>query len=70
MKKFVAIINSSNSGIRSKESAIDWARGQLNTGKYDKIYLCEVIETVERTQPQVECKPFFCTLEEVQQAAE
>lgn len=64
MKKFIAFINGSNSGIQTKERAHEWAANQLGQGRIDKIHIAEVIETVERAQPTIEVKSFFCELNE------
>ena len=63
MKRYIAFHNSSNSGIRSKEAALQWATELLGQGKVGLVHLAEVIETVERSAPPIEVKPFFVQLD-------
>lgn len=63
MKKFIAFINGSNSGIQTHEKAVEWAQNQMTAGKWDKIHIAEVIEVVERTVPAVKVNSFFVALE-------
>lgn len=58
MNKFIAFNGSSNSGIQTKEKAVEWASTTMTHHKVDKIHIAEVIEVVERTVPPVKVTPF------------
>lgn len=64
MKKYIAINGGSTSGIVTKEKAHEWARNQLAAQRVDKILIGEIIETVERTEPQIKVTSFFTQLDE------
>jgi hypothetical protein len=58
MKKFIAFVSGSNSGIQTYDKAVDWAQNQMTNGRIDKIHIAEVIEVVERTVPAVKTSTF------------
>lgn len=65
MKRFIAFYNSSNSGIQTKDKAIEWATNQMSkTPNISEVHLCEVVNVVERTVPTVVVKDFFVKLDE------
>lgn len=72
MKRYIAFHNSMNSGIKSKEAALQWAQELLGQGKVGKVHIAEVIEVVERSAPPISVKQFFVELDdetEVEKAA-
>ena len=69
MKRFIAFHGSSNSGIKSKEAATQWATELLGQGKVASVHIAEIIEVVERSAPPILVKPFFVALEGEEKAA-
>lgn len=64
MKKFIAFNGSVNSGIQTKEKAVEWATAQMSQKHgLDKVHIAEVVEVVERTVPAVKVTSFFVALE-------
>lgn len=62
MKKFIAISSAggnSTSGVQTKNDALAWAQkimGQHHNVSH--VFLCEVIEVVERAEPPITVKAF------------
>lgn len=63
MKRYVAFHGSANSGIRTRDGAIQWASELLGQGKINQVLITEIVEVVERTSPPVEVKPYIPTAE-------
>lgn len=59
MKRYIAFCGSSNSGIKTREGAVQWASDLLGQGKNHQVFVTEIIETVERTSPPVVVKPYI-----------
>lgn len=65
MKKYFAYaVGSGNSGVVTKEGAHKWASTILAQNKIDKVFIGEVIEIAERTEPSIKTTQFFCELDE------
>jgi hypothetical protein len=61
MLKFIGYsIGNGNSGIVTKEGAINWAQKILHSGQKapDKVYIAEVMQVVERPEPTTVIKDF------------
>lgn len=64
MKKFIAFNGAANSGIQTKEKAVEWASTQMGQKHgLDKVHIAEVVEVVERTVPAFKVTSFFVALE-------
>lgn len=64
MKKYIAFLNGSNSGIQTREKAQQWAADILGQGKVSCVHVAEVIEVIERAVPIVTMKQFFVATDE------
>lgn len=70
MKKYMAYATANgNSGIVTKDGALKWATTILGQGKLDKVYICEIIEVAERTEPSIKTSQFFVQLDEPAEVA-
>lgn len=58
MDKYVAYYGNQVSGIISKDRARQWAEEKISTGRAKKVFITEMVETVEPTFPQITIKPF------------
>lgn len=64
MKKFIAFNGAANSGIQTKEKAVEWASTQMGQKHgLEKVFISEVIEVVERTVPSFKVTSFFAAFE-------
>lgn len=55
MNKYVAFAAGSNSGIMTKDKAVEWARTRMGTKQtLGHVQIAEVVYVVKRTQPSVE----------------
>lgn len=59
MKRYIVFNGSSNSGVQTREKAIEWAKKEMNAknGLFS-LHLCEVTDTIERIAPAVTVRPF------------
>lgn len=64
MKRYIGYFQTSVSAISSKEEVHKWAAKMLaDRPQLQKVHICEVIETAERTTPTIEVKSFFVATE-------
>ena len=64
MKNFIAFHGTSNSGLQTRDKALEWASNMLSTSKVGKIYLSQVTDVVERRDVPIDVKPFMAAEEE------
>lgn len=69
MKRYVAFHGNANSGIQTKENAVEWASSLLTDTKASKVHLCEVIEVIERETIPIVSTPYMPPQEQPQAVA-
>jgi len=62
MQRYVAFASNQNSGIKTKEEALEWASEQLRHGKVGNCYLAEVTHDIKRSQPPITVVEFRPTI--------
>lgn len=58
MKRYIAFQNSSNSGIQTREKALEWAANTITQKGCSTAYLCEVMEVIERSTPPITTRAY------------